>query len=111
MLYDNKSGKGIKRQTIPGPNPRKVELSRKSTINDVYSHAKLLYFDEKANSEDMYLADSGGVVVQIDQSKWILEDYYKEHDYKPSRHKLYVVYNSEAVSLFYKYNVHFTCKL
>ena len=25
--------------------------------------------------------------------------------------KLYVVYNSEAVSLFYKYNVHFTCKL
>lgn len=85
MLYDNKSGKGIKRQTIPGPNPRKVELSRKSTINDVYNHAKLLYFDEKANSEDMYLADSGGVVVQIDQSKWILEDYYKEHDYKPSR--------------------------
>ena len=34
-----------------------------------------MYFDEKANSEDMYLADSGGVVVQIDQSKWILEDY------------------------------------
>ena len=54
----------------------------------------------------MYLADSGGVVVQIDQSKWILEDYYKEHDYKPSRHKLYVVYNSEVVSLFYKYNIH-----
>ena len=35
----------------------------------------------------MYLADSGGVVVQIGQSKWILEDYYKEHDYKPSRRK------------------------
>ena len=75
MLYDNKLCKGIKRQTIHGPNPQKVELSRKSTINDVYSHAKLLYFDEKAKLEDMYLADSGGVVVQIDQSKWILEDY------------------------------------
>ena len=45
MLYDNKLGKGIKRQTIPGPYPRKVELCRKSTINHVYSHAKLLYFD------------------------------------------------------------------
>ena len=83
MLYDNKLGKGIKRQTIPGPNPRKVELSRKSTINDIYSHAKLHVSGH----------DSGGVVVKIHQSKWILENYYKEHDYKPSRHKLCVVYN------------------
>ena len=105
MLYDRKSGKGVKRQCIPGPNPQKIELSKKSTLNDIFMSAKELYFGDNANTQKMSLADSCGVIVQIDENKqWMLENYYIDHGYKPSRHKLYVAYDSEAVSfILYSY--------
>ena len=100
MLYDHASGKGCRRRCIPTPNPQKVELPRKSTLDDLYQHAKDLYFGEEANTNKMSLADSSGILVKIiDEADWVLESYYKDNDFKPSRHKVYVVYDGELVRL------------
>lgn len=97
MLYDMEAGKGFRRRSIPGPNPQKVEFSRKSSLDDIFIRAKELYFGDKANLKKMNLADSSGMIANVDPCDWYLEEYYKDNDYKPSRHKLYVVYDSNDV--------------
>ena len=96
MLYDMEAGKGFRRRSIPGPNPQKVEFSRKSSLDDIFIRAKELYFGDKANLKKMNLADSSGMIANVDPCDWYLEEYYKDNDYKPSRHKLYVVYDSNC---------------
>lgn len=100
MLYDHSSGKGRRCRSLPSPNPQKVDLPRKSTLIDLLSRARELYFGESANLAKMNIADSAGMIIRVDNKlSWILEEYYKGNDYKPSRHKLYVTYDKEEVSM------------
>ena len=62
--------------------------------------AKELYFGETANLTEMTLADSSGVSVEVDRAKWTLEEYYKDNDLKPSRHKMYIVYDIEGGRIY-----------
>ena len=98
MIYDG--NKGVKRN-IRQPNPQKVELPRKSNLMDVFEKAKELYFHEDTSLNNMNIGDANGLVINIEQSSWILENYYKDNDYKPSRHRLYVILNDEKVFAFY----------
>ena len=100
MYYNRSSSKGKRCSSIPCPNPRKVEFLRKSSLDDVFLRAKELYFGETANLTEMTLADSSGMLVEVDRAKWTLEEYYKDNDLKPSRHKMYIVYDIEGVRIY-----------
>lgn len=103
MVYDSKCGKGIRRKTLPEPNPNKVQISGTATLKDIFSKAKELYFPDKKNDnieQYMRLSDSSGVSFIIDEpDKWTVETFYQTNNLKSSRHKLYVVFDEE-VSLF-----------
>ena len=98
MHYNAQLCKGVKSHHIPPPNPQKVELPKNSSFDDLLSHAKALYFGEDADSSQMNLADSAGKTINVEKSQWHLANYYSDNGYQPSRHKLYVVYDVEAVS-------------
>ena len=93
MIYDSQCSRGVKKRCLPEPNPRKVELSRNSTLQDIYEKAKQLYFTPGTNFADLKLGDSSGMVIEVvEEQKWVLEKYYEEFHYQPSRHKLYVIH-------------------
>lgn len=73
---------------------KKVELPKRSTYKHVPS--KELYFGEKANLDNMNICDSPGLAIKLDDtSTWNPKDFYKDNDFKPSRHKLYLVYDED----------------
>ena len=75
MLFSMENGRGIKKKTLPQPNPRKVEFSRQSTLEDIFAKANTLYFENKASSEDMHLAHSNGYLMDINTTAFTLEQY------------------------------------
>ena len=100
MYYCQKLGRGIRKDSIPKPNPRKVELPKSSTFNDIVDLANELYFGNGADPSRMELADSSGLSIHVNKSEWKLDSYYKNNNYQPSRHKLYLMYDNEGVSLY-----------
>uniref|UniRef100_A0A1X7TZT8 Uncharacterized protein n=1 Tax=Amphimedon queenslandica TaxID=400682 RepID=A0A1X7TZT8_AMPQE len=97
MLYNFRSGKGIKRHYLPKPNPQMVEIPKNCTFKEFVRKAKTLYFGKDANESKMNLADSSGILIQVDKATWNLDQYYKDNNYQPSRHKMYVLYHNEPV--------------
>ena len=68
MVYDARKGRGVRKKHHPKPNPTKVELSKRSTIFDVFNKAIQLYY--KGRSEvivnDVSLADSTGKEIAVE---------------------------------------------
>ena len=92
MIFDRSSGKGVRKKSIPEPNPRKVEMSRMSSLVDIFQKAKELYFYPKCDIDEFKLGDGSGMLVEVaEKESWSLQKYYDENSYKPSRHKVYVV--------------------
>ena len=52
-----------------------------------------------ADIDELQLADSDGVLIETDKDTFLLEDYYKRNDYKPSKHKMYIVYKEKVYSI------------
>jgi hypothetical protein len=96
MIYNDTLKKGVKKN-VPEPNPQKVELRRTCTLDKLFHKANELYFHNEALVSSMNLGDSSGLIVNVDKSNWILETYYKDNDYKPSRHRLYVILDEAKV--------------
>ena len=70
-----------------------------------------LYFVNGANPSRMELADSSGLSIHVNKSEWKLYSYYKDNNYQPSRHKLYVMYDNEGVGLYMSvWVVLFSCR-
>ena len=103
MVYDTELMRGIRKRYLPEPNPQRVELPRNATLRDVFNKAKQLYFSEiETNIESMCLADSGGILIPIDdKDSWLLSFFYQKNHLQPSRYKLYVAVKEE-VSLSFK---------
>ena len=98
MIFDHTAGKGIKKKWIPQPNPRKVEMARRSSLQDVLKKAKDIYFYDHCDYSSLRLADTNGIMIEVETSGWMLETYYENNDFKPSRHKMYVMqYDDEQV--------------
>lgn len=91
MIYDCAQRKGVRKRSIPEPNPRKVEMPRNSQLKDVYDKCNSLYFGSKCLNEDLRLADHNGMIIEVEERFWILEKYYEENHYYASKHKLYVM--------------------
>ena len=90
-MYDEAEGKGMK-SNLPKPNPCKVDLPRRATIYDLFNKAAEVYFDSASDIENMDLADSSGMIIRVDdKDKWMLEKYFTDNNYHPSRHRLFVV--------------------
>ena len=62
--------------------------------------ANELYFGNGADPSRMELADSPGLSIHVNKSEWKLDSYYKNNNYQPSCHKLYLMYDNEGVSLY-----------
>ena len=93
MLFDSSLKRGVRKKYLPEPNPRRVELARNSTLNAVFEKAKGLFFEDfDVDIRDMCLADSGGIILSVDdKSSWTLSSFYEKNQLQPSRYKLYVV--------------------
>ena len=78
----SKIGKRYKKESIPKPNPRKVELPKSLTFNDIVDLANV------AHPSRMELADSSSLSINVNKSEWKLDSYYKHNSYKHSHHKL-----------------------
>ena len=98
MIYDPDLEKGVKKRLLPEPNPAKVELPKKSSLDQVISKAKDLYFkstefmDHDDQRVSFKLADSTGVTILIeDSTNWSLGEFYQQNGLVPSRFKLYVM--------------------
>lgn len=48
----------------------------------------------------MELADSSGLSIHVNKSEWKFDSYYKNNNHQASRHKLYLMYDNEGVSLY-----------
>ena len=96
MQFDTRQCKGVKRKWLPEPNPRKVEMPRKASLMNVFERAKEIYFHEECDVHDMQLADSSGMMIQVDdETRWTLEKYFDDNHYQPSRHKVYVMLSQD----------------
>lgn len=95
-LYCQKLQRGIRKDSIPKPNPPKVELSKSSTFNDIVNLANELYFGNGTDPSIMEVADSSGLSILVNKSEWKLDSYYKNNNYQPSCHKLYPIYDNEG---------------
>lgn len=103
--YRNVILRGIRKRHFPEPNPQRVELPRNATVCDVFNKAKQLYFSEmETNIESMCLADSGGILIPIDdKDSWLLSSFYQKNHLQPSRYKLYVAVKEEvSLSAFWQ---------
>ena len=99
MVYDDVSGKGIRKRYLPDPNPSKVEMKKNSSLKELYSNAHELYFKE-IDVDEYRLGDSSGIPVSlIDENSWTFSLYFRKNNLQPSRHKIYVIALLKAVSL------------
>ena len=98
MIYGEELNRGVRKKYLPEPNPLKVELARDASLTAVFEKAKQLFFEEvEVNAESMCLADSGGVLIPVeDRANWSLSSFYQKNRLQPSRYKLYVVVGQEV---------------
>ena len=105
MIYDSQCSRGVKKKCYLNPILQKLS---NSSLQDIYEKAKQLYFTPETNLADLKLGDSSGMVIV--EQKWVLEKYYEEFHYQPSRHKLYVIYYervNKMITLFMCFNNHY----
>lgn len=102
MIYDEELNRGVRKKYLPEPNPQKVELARDASLTAVFEKAKQLFFEEvEVNAESMCLADSGGVLIPVeDKANWSLSSFYQKNRLQPSRYKLYVVVGQEVYKIY-----------
>ena len=97
MIFDQTLKKGVRKRSLPEPNPQKISLPRSSTIKAVLLKAKELYFEEYDIDEDLetalLLCDSAGIVIPVKDDTWSLGGFYQKNGLQPSRYKLYVALN------------------
>ena len=92
-MYSFVKGKGVRKRYIPPP--CEVEFPPSATLQDVLKAGKRKFFgdDDEISLATLALADSYGSRIDIDdEESWNIGDFYANHDYKPSRYKLYVMY-------------------
>lgn len=92
MYFDG--NKGVRKREYQ-PNPRKVDMSKSSSLEDVLNRANEIYFN-LPDISCLSLADSNGIKIEISNViDWKLEQYYASNHYQPSRHKVYAgLFNS-----------------
>ena len=99
MLYDVGLNRGIRKKSLPEPNPQKIELPKDSDYHTVVEKAKDLYFSERIPEDEdddegstvtYLLCDSSGIVIPVNETTWTLGSFYSKNSLQPSRHKLYV---------------------
>ena len=95
MIFEPNLQKGVKKDWLAKPNPRKVELARNSSLQTVFERCKEIYFSSGCAVENLQLADSSGMIIEVQKESWVLETFYNENNYQASRHKLFVMLNSE----------------
>ena len=102
MIYDSELNRGVRKKYLPEPNPQKVEFPRDASLTSVFEKAIHLFFqDLEVDSEALSLADSGGVLIPVqDRDSWSLSVFYSKNRLQPSRYKLYVVAGSQEVYTF-----------
>ena len=83
MIIDHTAGKGILKNEFHNQIQEKLKWS----LEDVLKKAKDIYFYDHCD----YLADTNGIMIEVETSGWILKTYYENNDFKPSRHKMYVM--------------------
>ena len=82
------------------PNPRTVEMPKKSTLEDLFKKANEMYF-KLPDIDCLSLADTNGMHIEIENSiEWKLDQYYTFNRYQPSRHKVYVMHTEKAQVCF-----------
>lgn len=95
MIFNANKQKGIRKKSLPEPNPVRVEMKKDSSIFDVFEKAIELYYQEfNITINDVILADSTGGAIPLaddDLSGWKLGEYYLKNNLVPSRYKLYTM--------------------
>ena len=90
MLYDCDLKKGIRKKSLPEPNPTKVEVESNSSLLEVQKRAKELYFKKYTTPPEMLLmGDSSGVPILITDTTWTIGTFFQNHSLQPSRYKMY----------------------
>ena len=104
MLYDSDLQRGIRKKTLPEPNPTKVEMQANSTFLDMQQKAKQLYFKEFLTpANELIMADSGGMpILSSIDGNWTIGGFYEHHGFQPSRYKLYFMVDVKvSIKLLY----------
>ena len=73
-MYDCDLKKGIKKKSLPEPNPTKVEVESNSSLLEVQKRAKELYFKKYTTPPEMLLmGDSSGVpILRYNMDYWYI---------------------------------------
>ena len=80
MIFHPSVGKGVKKRSIGHPNPR--EIPRIFTLDEVIQKGLEMYFKtENIDLSDTSLADSDGIVIELDDSSCTLESYFTRNEY------------------------------
>ena len=68
MLYDERKKKGIRQKCLPEPNLTKIEMSKHSSIFEVFTKSIKLYYREFSDVtvNNIMVADCSGNIIDID---------------------------------------------
>lgn len=102
MLFDEKKSKGIRRKSLPEPNPTAVDIDKNATLKNLCEKAMELYYKGYSQTalSDIKVADSSGNVLDCDLSQKV-SDFYSINGYVPSRYKFYTVLHFPKVCDFF----------
>ena len=91
MIYDDVGKKGVRKKSLPEPNPSKVEVESTSNLLSLQKKPKELYFmDYVTPPEKLILGDSSGIPIVIAcKESWTVASFYQNHSLQPSRYKMY----------------------
>ena len=95
MVYDEERQHGVKRKSIP--HPRVMNFHKAASYNEVLDQARDIFFSDAEHDVSHYsLAGPLGVPYEIsDPEDWVLQEFMKEHDFQPSKLRLYSVFNAK----------------
>lgn len=108
MIFDKKKGKGVRRKSLPEPNPVTIDFEKDGTLGNVCEKAFQLFFKEfkTISPKDVKIADSSGNLRNCDYSQKVSQ-FYACNGYLPSRYKLYTVIDFSA-KVYYGFDLWFS---
>ena len=58
----------------------------------------------------MCLVDLCGISIEVDEENFVLDNYYRNNNFKPSKHKLYVMYRQKVLMYYYIIILKMVCR-
>ena len=105
MVFNNVLQRGVKKKALESP--RVIDFPNTATYCEIIEKSKHIFFPQESDDVTCYcLCGSSGFPFQIDdKDNWVLQEFIKQHNFQPSKLRLYIMHLSEVSVVL----LNFTC--